>query len=333
MEAWLLIYLQLAGGLVVLLLGGDLLVRGAVALARTLGVSPLVIGLTVVAFGTSAPELIVSVDAAWNGVPGLAIGNVVGSNVANVLLVLGAPAIVFPIVCQAPSLNRDLIVMIGASLLFIAFCWSGTLVAWHGAILVTLLLAFLVHSYVSERDDGPGREEYGEEFDGVGAFPRSTPVFLGFIAAGLAGLLFGSHLLIDGAVGIARAWGVTETVIGLTLVALGTSLPELATTVAAAIRRQGGIAVGNVVGSNMFNILGVMGVTALLVPVPIPERTLHFDLWVMLGAALIPLPFALRRRPIRRAAGVAFAAAYLGFVLVQYLGAPRLPLVTAYASP
>ena len=198
---------------------------------------------------------------------------------------------------------------------------------------MTLLLAFLVHSYVSERDEGPGREEYGEEFDGVGAFPRSTPMFLGFIAAGLAGLLFGSHLLIDGAVGVARAWGVTETVIGLTLVALGTSLPELATTVAAAIRRQGGIAVGNVVGSNMFNILGVMGVTALLVPVPIPERTLHFDLWVMLGAALIPLPFALRRRPIRRAAGVAFAAAYLGFVLVQYLGAPRLPLVTAYASP
>ncbi len=327
------IYLQLVGGLVILLLGGDVLVRGAVALARKLGVSPLVIGLTVVAFGTSAPELIVSVEAAWDGVPGLAIGNIVGSNVANVLLVLGAPAIVSPIVCRAPSLNRDVFVMIGASLLFVALCWGGTLVAWQGAVLVVLLLAFLINSYVSERGDGRGREEYGEEFDGIGAFPRSVPVFLGFIAVGLAGLLFGSHVLIGGAVGVARMWGVSETVIGLTLVALGTSLPELATTVAAAVRSQGGIAVGNVVGSNMFNILGVMGVTSLIVPVPVPAQTLQFDLWVMLGASLALLPFALRRIPIGRAAGVAFSAAYLGFVSIQYLGVPVLSLETGYPSP
>ena len=255
------IYLQLVGGLVILLLGGDFLVRGAVALARRLGVSPLVIGLTVVAFGTSAPELIVSIEAALNGVPGLAIGNVVGSNVANVFLVLGAPALLFPIVCQAPSLNRDVVVMIAASMLFVTFCWTGTLVAWQGAILVAVLLAFLINSYVSERDDGQGHAEYGEEFDGVGAFPQSVLVFLGLIVVGLAGLLFGSHILINGAVGAARAWGVSETVIGLTLVALGTSLPELATTIVAAVRKHGGIAVGNVVGSNMFNILGVMGIT------------------------------------------------------------------------
>ena len=329
----MLIYIQLVGGLVILLLGGDFLVRGAVALARKLDVSPLVIGLTVVAFGTSAPELIVSVEAALDGVPGIAIGNVVGSNIANVLLVLGAPAIVVPIVCQAPSLNRDIVVMICASLLFIAFCWSGTLVAWQGAILVALLAVFLIHSYVSERDDGPGYEEYGDEFDGVSAFPQSVIVFVGFIVVGLVGLLFGSHILISGAIGVARVWGVSETVIGLTLVAFGTSLPELATTIIAAIRKHGGIAVGNVVGSNMFNILGVMGITALVVPVPVADQTLGFDLWVMIGASLLLLPFALRQIPIGRTAGLVFSAAYVGFIAIQFIGLSGLPIETAYLTP
>lgn len=329
----MLIYLQLVGGLVILLLGGDFLVRGAVALARKIGVSPLVIGLTVVAFGTSAPELIVSVEAALNGVPGIAIGNVVGSNIANVLLVLGAPAIVFPIVCQSPSLNRDVLVMIAASLLFIAFCLGGTLVAWQGTILVILLVVFLVHSYVSERDDGHGDEEYGEEFEGVGAFPQSMLVFVGFIVVGLAGLLFGSHILIDGAVGIARVWGVSEAVIGLTLVAFGTSLPELATTIIAAIRKHGGIAVGNVVGSNMFNILGVIGITSMVVPVPVPDQMLRFDVWVMIAASLLLLPFAFRQIPIGRVVGVMFSVAYIGFIAAQFFGWSGLLTETAYLTP
>lgn len=329
----MLIYLQLVGGLIILLLGGDFLVRGAVALARKFGVSPLVIGLTVVAFGTSAPELIVSIEAALNGVPGLAIGNVVGSNIANVLLVLGAPALVYPIICQAPSLNRDVVVMIAASLLFVAFCMGGTLVAWQGAILVILLVAFLIHSYVSERDDGHGHEEYGEEFDGVGVFPQSPFVYFGFIGVGLIGLLFGSHILIDGAVGVARAWGVSETVIGLTLVALGTSLPELATTIVAAVRKHGGIAVGNVVGSNMFNILGVMGITSLIIPVPVPEQTLHFDLWIMIAAALALLPFAFRQIPIGRTAGLLFFGAYIAFISIQYFGVPGFSVETAQLAP
>ncbi len=329
----MLIYLQLVGGLIILLLGGDFLVRGAVALARKFGVSPLVIGLTVVAFGTSAPELIVSIEAALNGVPGLAIGNVVGSNIANVFLVLGVPALVYPIICQAPSLNRDVVVMITASLLFVAFCLGGTLVAWQGAIMVILLVAFLIHSYVSERDDGHGHEEYGEEFDGVGVFPQSAFVYFGFIGVGLIGLLFGSHILIDGAVGIARAWGVSETVIGLTLVALGTSLPELATTIVAAVRKHGGIAVGNVVGSNMFNILGVMGITSMIIPVPIPEQTLHFDLWIMIAAALALLPFAFRQIPIGRTAGLLFFAAYIAFISIQYFGAPGFSVETAQLAP
>ena len=328
-----MIYLQLVGGLVILLLGGDFLVRGAVALARKLGVSPLVIGLTLVAFGTSAPELIVSVEAALNGVPDLAIGNVVGSNVANVFLVLGAPALIFPIVCQTPSLNRNVIMMIGASLLFIAFCWVGTLVAWHGAILVAVLLAFLINSYVSERDDDHGHDEYGQEFDGTSVFPQSVLVFLGFIVVGLAGLILGSHILINGAVGVARAWDVSEAVIGLTLVALGTSLPELATTIVAALRKHGEIAVGNIVGSNMFNILGVMGITSLIIPVPIPTQILQFDLWIMLAAALVLLPFTVRQIPIGRGAGVLFSAVYVGFVSIQYLEVPIFSSETAMLTP
>lgn len=329
----MLIYLQLVGGLVILLLGGDFLVRGAVALARKFGVSPLVIGLTVVAFATSAPELIVSVEAALDGVPGLAIGNVVGSNIANVLLVLGALALVFPIICQASSLNRDVVVMIAGSLLFVAFCWGGTLVAWQEAILVIFLIAFLIHSYVSERDDGHDHNDHGEELDGVGVFPQSTLVFFGFIGVGLIGLLFGSHILINGAVGIARAWGVSETVIGLTLVALGTSLPELATTIVAVMQKHGGIAVGNVVGSNMFNILGIMGITSLIIPVPILEQTLHFDLWIMIAAALVILPFAFRQIPIGRTAGLLFFVAYITVVSIQFFGVPDFPVEIAHLAP
>lgn len=328
-----MIYLQLVGGLVILLLGGDFLVRGAVALARKLGVSPLVIGLTLVAFGTSAPELIVSVEAALNGVPGLAVGNVVGSNVANVLLVLGAPALIFPIVCQTPSLKRDVIMMIVASLLFIAFCRMGTLVAWQGAILVAVLLAFLINSYVSERVDSHGHDEYGEKFDGTSVFPQSVLVFLGFIVIGLTGLILGSHILINGAVHVARAWDVSETVIGLTLVALGTSLPELATTIVAAFRKHGEIAVGNIVGSNMFNILGVMGITSLIIPVPIPAQILQFDLWIMLAAALVLLPFTVRQIPIGRGAGILFSAMYVGFVSIQYFEVSSFFSKTAMLTP
>jgi cation:H+ antiporter len=318
-----LIYLQLVGGLVILLLGGDFLVRGAVSLARRLAISPLVIGLTVVAFGTSAPELIVSVEAALNGVAGIAIGNVVGSNVANILLVLGLPAIILPIVCDTPSLIRDVAVMIGASVLFTAFCWSGTLASWQGVVLVALLAAYLVNAYRNaRRGDGPTGGE--DDFDGIVMFPQTVAVFAAFIVVGLAGLMFGSHLLVDGAVTVARVWGVSETVIGLTLVAVGTSLPELATTLVAAIRRHGSIAVGNVVGSNLFNILGVMGVTAIVAPIPIPDEILAKDIWIMLGAAALMVPFALRQAPISRGAGIVFTIAYGAFVWSQF---------TSFANP
>jgi len=311
-------YLELAGGFVILLLGGDFLVRGAVALAEKLDVSPLVIGLTVVALGTSAPELMVSIKAILHDAPGIAIGNVVGSNIANVLLVLGVPAILFPIVASGASLNRDNIVMVGASLLFIVFCWSGTLVTWQGAILVILLAAFIFHAYWSARRGGDAPLEVEEDLDGVSVFPHSLPMASGMILIGLGGLILGASLLVDGGVAIAREAGVSESVIGLTMIALGTSLPELTTSVVAAMRRHGDVVIGNVIGSNMFNILGVMGFTSLLVPVPVPAEILNFDLWVMLAASVILIPFAYFRVPVGRTVGIVFTLGYISYIWIQF---------------
>jgi cation:H+ antiporter len=313
----LVMYFELLGGFVVLLLGGDFLVRGAVALAEKLCVSPLVIGLTVVALGTSMPELMVSVKAVLHDAPGIAIGNVVGSNIANVLLVLGVPAIIFPITASGASLNRDNLVMVGASLLFIAFCWAGTLVAWQGALFVILLGGFIFHTYWSAPKSGVTPTD-SEDLDGVSGAPHGLAVSLGMIGLGLAGLLLGASLLVDGAVAVAREAGVSETVIGLTMIALGTSLPELTTTIIAAFRRHGEVAIGNVIGSNLFNILGVMGVTSLLMPVPVSPEILNFDLWIMLGASALLIPFAFFHLPIGRFVGIVFTTAYVFYIWSQF---------------
>lgn len=311
-------YLELLGGFVILLLGGDFLVRGAVALAEKLDVSPLVIGLTVVALGTSAPELMVSIKAILHDAPGIAIGNVVGSNIANVLLVLGVPALIFPITASGASLNRDNLIMVLATLLFIAFCWSGTLVTWQGAIFVILLAAFIFHAYWSARKGGDLPLEIEEDLDGISVFPHTMPVALGMIAVGFAGLMLGANLLVSGAVSVAREAGISETVIGLTMIAIGTSLPELTTSVVAAMRRHGDVAIGNVIGSNMFNILGVMGVTSLLMPVPVSAGIINYDLWVMLGASVLLIPFAYFRVPLGRVVGITFTLAYVAYIWSQF---------------
>jgi cation:H+ antiporter len=313
-----MMYAEIIAGFVILLLGGDFLVRGAVSMAERLGVSPLIIGLTIVALGTSAPEFMVSIKAVINNASGIAIGNVVGSNIANVLLVLGLPAMIYPITSSGASLNRDNLIMVGASLLFIAFCWSGTLVAWQGAVFLLMLAAFLYHAYRAAKREGGSGAEFSEDFDGGGRFPNSVAVSLGLIAAGFAGLFLGSHLLVEGSVAVAREAGVSEAVIGLTMVALGTSLPELTTSFIAAVRRHGDVAIGNVVGSNLFNILGVMGAAALMMPVPVPKEILNYDLWIMLAASLLLMPFAFRRWPIGRLAGLVFMAGYLGYITSQF---------------
>lgn len=300
-------------GLVILLLAGDALVRGAVALSLRLGIPALIVSLTIVAFGTSAPELLIAVQAALDGVPALALGNVVGSNTANVLLVLGIPAVISRIHCADSDSKGDFWFMIGASVLFIALSFAGPLHVWHGLVLlagisVFLLLAF-VKAHRSRQVEKALEAELGD--------PHMAWWKIGvFMILGLIGLPLGADLLIDGAVNIAQKFGVDERIIGLTLVAVGTSLPELATTVMAALRRQADVAIGNVVGSNIFNLLGIMGIASFFGPLPVPPDFLRLDLWIMLGTSLLLAPFVLSKVDIGRTWGVAFIAGYTIYVMI-----------------
>ncbi len=313
-------YVMTAAGLIVLLLGGDFLVRGSVSLARRLGISTLIIGLTVVALGTSAPELVVSIEAVVAGSPSIAIGNVVGSNIANVLMVLGIPALLAPIICEGNPLNRTLFYMLLASALFVAFCWMGGLQWGHGLVLLLLFVAFLTDSYYRAMRDQADALAVVSEVDEIQSVPGSVVIILLAIAGGLVALMLGSYLLVEGSSAIARSFGVSEAVIGLTLVAIGTSLPELATCLMAVVHRHGGVAIGNVIGSNLFNILAVMGAASIVGKVPVPEKFLYFDFWIMFGASLLLVALVLRRQPIGRVTGVILMMAYTAYVASQFLG-------------
>ena len=306
-----LIYVGL--GLVILLVAGDVLVRGAVALSLRLGIPALIVSLTIVAFGTSAPELLIAVQAALEGVPALALGNVVGSNTANVLLVLGIPAVISGINTKNSDSQGDFWFMIGTSVLFVALCFAGPLYFWHGTILLAGISVFLSMAFVkahrSRRLQKALQEELGD--DHMDWWKIAVLLVLGLI-----GLPFGADLLVDGAVNIAEKFGVDDGIIGLTLVAVGTSLPELATSVMAALRRQADVAIGNVVGSNIFNLLGIMGVASFFGPLPVPAGFLHLDLWIMLGTSLIMAPFVLSYLNIGRAWGVAFITCYAIYVMI-----------------
>ncbi len=316
-------FIQLAGGIVLLLVCGDMLVRGAVALSVRLGVPTLVIGLTVVAFGTSAPELVVSVQAAVSGAPGLAIGNVVGSNVANVLLVLGVPALIAAINCNQPFIRRNMIYVLLASLVFIALCFLGPLGKPHGVALLVLLALFLMEAAYRAHQRKDEATVLGEEaieaIDAVTKTPYSLYAITALILAGLIGMPIGAHMTVLGATQIARDLGVSDAVIGLTLVALGTSLPELATTIIAATRKQAGLALGNVLGSNLFNLLAVMGLTAVVHDVPVPPSVLQIDLWVMLAASVALAAFVLPRAQITRLPAAMFVLAYVAYVYFVFM--------------
>lgn len=309
-------------GLLFLVLAGDALVRGAVNLSLRLGIPPLIVGLTVVAFGTSAPEMLVSVQAALEGAPGIALGNVVGSNIANVLLVMGLPALIAPIAIRDAKCHVSYIIMIGASALFIALANLGPMIWWHGVILLLGLAGMLYDNYLragnhrrETRDARAADDADDAEADLEGVEPGMPGWKIAlYIIVGLIGLPLGADFLVDGASSIARDFGVSEEVIGLTLVAVGTSLPELAATTAAAFRRESGVAVGNVIGSNIFNLLGIIGVTALLAPLPVTPSMLHFDLWVMLVVALGMLPFVFLGWVINRIWGLALIGAYAAYV-------------------
>lgn len=313
-----MIYLQLIGGLVMLFVAGDLLVRGAVGIAERLGIPALIIGLTVVAFGTSAPELVISLEAALSGSGDIAVGNIVGSNIANILLVLGMPALIRTTDCSRTGCEHMYGFMLFVTVVFVIILFFPPIGMLHGLILLGLLASYLLWNIRSARKDGGG----SDDLDDVGDIPQSLGLVLLLLVIGLVGLPLGAKLTIDAAVDVARYWGVSEAAIGLTVVALGTSLPELATSLMAAIRKHAAVAIGNVIGSNIFNILAILGTTAVVVPVPVPAEILRFDIWVMVATTLLLVPFVFICRPIGRKTGTLFVGAYLLYIgLVYWLGA------------
>lgn len=300
-------------GLVILLLAGDTLVRGAVNLSLRIGIPAFLVSLTIVAFGTSAPELLISIKALMDDAPGLALGNVVGSNTANVLLVLGIPALLTGLHTAGSSAQRSYVQMLLATALFIAVAMTGAF-TWQGG--VVLLVALAVILWDAQRDarapDAPDSDI--EEIEGADPSLPWWQIIV-FLGLGLVGLPLGADLLVDSARTIARGYGVSETVIGLTLVAVGTSLPELATTVMAAIRKHSEVALGNVIGSNLFNLLAIIGITSLFGTLTVPENLLQFDLWVMAGASLILLPFAMLHWNMNRLVGAVLTTLYVAYVV------------------
>lgn len=317
------VYILLAVGLVLLCAGGEFLVRGAVGAARRLGVSPLLIGITLVGFGTSTPELVASIKAAYAGAPGIAIGNVVGSNIANILLILGVTAAISPILVARGPFPRDAAVMLGATALVgIAVC-TGFLARWAGLLFLAALLAYLVYCYLSERNAGEAGALHTAEAEEVEAVEGPLWKALLVTAAGLVGVLFGAKLLVDSAIELAMLHGISETVIGVSVVAVGTSLPELAASVAAALRRHADVAFGNIVGSNIFNLLFILGVTATIKPIPVPEEILHFDFWVMAGATLLLVAVAVTGWRIVRREAVVFLLLYAAYMGLLFSPAAR----------
>ncbi len=303
--------------------GGEALIRGALSAARQMGISPLLSGLLIVGFGTSMPELVVSFMAALGGNPDIAVGNVIGSNISNVLLILGACALIAPIAVQPMAVRRDAVAVLLACLVFVAMAWGGLLSRVEGILLLVCLLGFFAWAYLSERNDGsPAAELREAESETLTALPASRAGSTVSVVAGLGLLIGGSQVLLKGAVGIAQSLGIPEVVIGLTLVAVGTSLPELSVSVIAALRRHADVAVGNVLGSNLFNLLGILGVSALVQPLPVDQRVLSVDQWVMLATAAILFVFLYTDRRISRMEGGLLLASYGLYLFLSFAVLP-----------
>jgi len=302
-------------GLVLLYYGAEGLVRGGSNLGLQLGLSPLVVGLTIVAFGTSAPELAVSLNAVLADRPDVAIGNVVGSNIANIGLILGLSALVSPILINVRLIRIDIPIMIGTSLLFCLLMWNGLLSRFDGGLLLTGIIVFTVFSIIAARRAGAQtQEDYGEELEReVHTGQRKWWLDTAMVVGGLALLILGGRFLVDGAIEIARFAGLSEAVIGLTIVAVGTSLPEMATSILAAARKLGDIAAGNIIGSNIFNILGILGASALVAPLPLGNIT-WIDISVMLAFALLVLPLAYTGFTLKRWEGGLFLTGYAAYI-------------------
>lgn len=312
MMPWLLSGL----GLVILLMAGDSLVKGAVNLSLRLGVPALIVSLTIVAFGTSAPELLISIQAIRDNAPGLALGNVVGSNTANILLVLGIPALLATMHTSECNTRKTFIFMMLASVIFIGLAFRGVFDWISGAVLLGAL-AFVLGDAFRDAHNHRNAEKDGEEEEPEGADPDMPGWRIAvFLVLGLLGLPLGADLLVDNATIIAKQYGVSDVVIGLTLVAIGTSLPELATTVMAALHRKADVALGNVIGSNLFNLLGIIGISSFVGAIPVDPEFLKFDLWVMLGASALLVPFVFFGFNLTRIWGILLSVLYIAYLLV-----------------
>jgi cation:H+ antiporter len=322
-------------GLVALVVGAELLVRGASKLAISFGISPLVVGLTVVAFGTSAPELAVSVQSAWSGQVDIALGNVVGSNIFNVLFILGASALIVPLVVHQQIIRQEVPIMIGASLLVWAMAADGGISRWEGMLLASLIVGYtFIIIRQSRRETAAIKSEYDEAFDGEAkGWEAHLGVQLLLILAGLALLVLGSNWLVEAAVAFAKYLGVSELIIGLTIVAAGTSLPEVATSIMAAIRGERDIAVGNVVGSNIFNLLSVLGFSAVVAPgdLVVAPAMLAFDLPIMVAVAVVCLPVFFNGSTINRWEGALFLGLYVSYTLYLILYATDHAALDGYS--
>jgi len=312
--------LLVIGGLLLLVGGGELLVRGAVGLASVLGVSPLVIGLTVVAFGTSAPELVVSLQAVFTGHPDIVLGNVVGSNIANILLIVGAAAALKSITISPGLVRRDGSLVLVATVGFAGICLLGSIGWVAGGAMVLVLIGYTVWSFWAARRRAPTVEPEADADEDASGASAGVMIALAITAFGIGGVVVGASLLIDGAVDIARWAGLSEAVIGLTLIAFGTSLPELATAGMAALRGHSDLAVGNALGSNLFNMLAIAGVTAIVTPVPVPPELLRFDLWVMIGVTVALLIMMTTERRVSRAEGGLLMTGYAVYISLTVSG-------------
>lgn len=325
-------------GLVALIAGAELLVRGSSKLALSFGISPLVVGLTIVAFGTSAPEVAVSVGAVLDGRTDLAIGNVVGSNIFNVLFILGLSALITPLVVNIQLIRQEVPIMLGISLLLLVLALDRSLGLWDAVMLCALMVAYTGFLIVqSRRETQAAVDEYAAEVQPAapGSWDSRLPVQLVLMAAGLGLLVLGSQWLVDAAVVFAQSLGVSDVVIGLTIVAAGTSMPEVATSVMAAVKGERDIAVGNVVGSNIFNILGclgIAGVAAGATGLAVPESVMNFDIWVMLAVALACVPVFMTGREIARWEGGVFLLYYVAYVAYLILAAQQHAALGAYSA-
>jgi len=326
------------GGLILLVIGASTLVRGASKLAMSFGISPLVIGLTIVAFGTSAPEVAVSVGAVLDGKTDIAMGNVVGSNIFNVLFILGISALITPLVVNIQLIRQEVPIMLGASLLLLALSLDGNLSFAEGGFLFALLVAYTVFLVVqSRRETQAAKDEFADAISPVeaGAWDSHWAAQVGLIATGLVALVLGSDYLVQASVSFAKAMGVSDLIIGLTIVAAGTSMPEVATSITAAIKGERDIAVGNVVGSNTFNILGCLGISGLVsgdLGLAIAPSLLAFDIWVMLAVALACLPVFISGREIARWEGGVFLGYYVAYVAYLILSAQQHEALQAYSG-